>query len=114
MNRNFNRFLEAYCRELADVQTSNIRKLAALAASDRPRLREALLVFCLAQGKEQHLMKVMLDRETKTEYAQVIAAASNAPRLRRISLRKTPRSATRRYTTHSLPREAICAPLTCV
>ena len=81
MNRNFNRFLEAYCRELADVQTSNIRKLAALAASDRPRLREALLVFCLAQGKEQHLMKVMLDRETKTEYAQVIAAASNAPSL---------------------------------
>lgn len=81
MNRNFNRFLEAYCKELAGVQTLNIRKLAALTASDRPRLREALLVFCLAHGKEQHLMKVMPDQEAKVEYDQIITAVAKAPSL---------------------------------
>ena len=81
MNRNFNRFLEAYCRELAGVQTLNIRKLAVLAASDRPRLRETLLVFCLAHGKEQYLMKVIPDQVMKAEYAQVIAAVAKAPSL---------------------------------
>lgn len=88
MNRNFDRFLESYCKELATVQTANIRKLAALATSSRPRLREPLLLFCLSQDKEKYLLKVVNDSDLQAEYMQVIAEAANHTSLEEYLLAK--------------------------
>ena len=76
MNRNFNRFLEDYCKELANTNTLNIRKLVVLATSDRPRLREPLLLYCLSKGKQNYLLNVIDDNKIKAEYIRVIYEAT--------------------------------------
>lgn len=47
MRLTFKGFLLAYCQELSGLQTSSLKKLAACAASEAPRVAEPLFLYAL-------------------------------------------------------------------
>lgn len=56
MNLTFKGFLRQYCRELTGLKTDNLRKLAAVIATEAPHAAEALFLFAAEQDKANHLV----------------------------------------------------------
>ncbi len=74
MNLTFLGFLRGYCRELTGLQTDNLRKLCAAAASDQPAAAEAVMVFAAAEGKARYLLSLAKGTWLEKGYSSVCSS----------------------------------------
>ena len=67
-------FLTEYVRSLSKAGTTSVFTLAKEAASDNPRLREPLLLYALASGKKDILLRAAKKFALEEFYAPALAA----------------------------------------
>lgn len=68
----FRGFLLKYCQELADEQTSSLKKLFTIAEQGRPRVFEPLLLLSLCDCREDYLMKQAVGSSVFDTYQQIV------------------------------------------
>ena len=69
-------FLLAYCQELSGLQTTSIKKLAAAAAGEAPRVAEPLFLYALEAGKLALLLKSATGTWMEQEFEGLATAAA--------------------------------------
>ena len=78
MNLTFNGFLKKYCKELAGVDTLDIKKLAKISLYKHSSVKEPLLLLCLTENKGDYLLKFIDDVRVRVEYKQVISSVKKS------------------------------------
>ncbi len=69
MNLTLTGFLRKYCRELTGLDTGNLRKLCAAAATSQPGAAEAVMLFAAVQGKSEYLFSLAEGTNLERPYA---------------------------------------------
>ena len=72
-------FLTEYVRSLSKAGTASIFALAKEASFDNPRLREPLLLYALASGKKDILLRAAKKFALEEFYAPALAVIGNNP-----------------------------------
>jgi len=74
---NFERWLRRQILGLADTDSFNLRKLAALAQKEKPRLAEPLLLYAYTTGKTERLLSFVWNDELYRSYLTALEAIEN-------------------------------------
>lgn len=77
MNLTFKGFLRAYCRELTGLETDNLRKLCAAAATSAPAAAEAVMLFAAVQEKQNYLASLSAETWMHEQYVSVAQQINN-------------------------------------
>ena len=92
----FSRWIKKQVLEIADTESINLRKLAAAAQKEKPRLVEPLLLYAVAVGHVDRLIGFIYRDNVRESYEKVLAVISG------IDLEEAARSG---QSDDSLPRE---------
>ena len=76
MRLTFKGFLLAYCQELSGLQTTSVKKLAAAAAGEAPRVAEPLFLYALEADKLALLLKSAAGTWMEQEFEGLAATAA--------------------------------------
>jgi hypothetical protein len=69
----FSRWIKKQVQEIAGVDSLNLRRLAAAAQKDKPRLIEPLLLYAITAGYTDRLISFIYQDDIRESYEQVLS-----------------------------------------